>query len=161
MINIRSNVFETNSSSSHSISLNFSDEKLENPDDTLVLNKWGELTIEGENFTGLEFLIAGAKSKAALIATYVFVHGDMKLKERFESVLKERTGCTSVHYDIRFCEEIDGPANTFYFPDIEGLYWYDKEGDEFGFVDILKNKKRLKTFIFDSDVTIEAGEIQC
>jgi hypothetical protein len=162
MINIRRGVFETNSSSSHSLSLTFNDvDDLKCLTGKLTLSDGGVLNIVGEDFTGIEFEISGAKSKADLIATYIVVHDDKKLKERFESVLKKRTGATNIHYDIRFFAQDGLPANTFYFPDIEDTYWYNDEGDEFIFADILKSKKRLETFIFDEDAMLDAGEHSC
>lgn len=161
MINIRHSVFETNSSSSHSLSLTFSDTDLKYLTDTLSPNEDGLLVITGEDFTGIEFEISGAKSKAALIATYIVVNDDKALKDRFESVLKKRTGCTSISYNIRFFAQDGQPANTFYFPDIENTYWYDDKDDEHTFTDILKSKKRIEIFIFDKGVMIDAGEHAC
>jgi hypothetical protein len=65
MINIRRGVFETNSSSTHAIVLHFSDE--DSLDETLIPNESGELIIKGADFTGIEFQIAGAELKAALV----------------------------------------------------------------------------------------------
>ncbi len=160
MINIRRGVFETNSSSSHTISITFNEDC--DLDDKLLPDENGMLLIAGEDFTGIEFEIAGAQSKAALIATYIRVHGDDKLMERFESVLKEYTGAKRISYDIRFFKQLNGEkANTFYCPDIEGVYWYNENDDELSFTDILNNKKRLAKFIFGRDNKIEGGEIYC
>jgi hypothetical protein len=127
--------------------------------DTLPPDKNGELLIVGEDFTGIEFEIAGAQSKAALVATYAQVHGDEKLRERFEEVLKKHTGAQTISYDIRFYKQLDGkPANTFYCPDIEDTYYYDADDNEFCFADILKSKKRIAKFIFGKGNMIEAGE---
>jgi len=156
-INIRRGVFETNSSSTHSISLTFNDDELT---DTLPLDENGDLLIVREDFTGIEFQITGAISKAALLATYIRVHGDDKIMERFEDVLKERTGARKIFYDIRFFKQLNGqPANTFYCPDIEDTYYYNDDDDEVSFTDILKSKKRIAKFIFGKENMIEAGEI--
>ena len=157
MINIRRNVFETNSSSTHSISLRFSDNKI---NDLLVSDENGELLIEGEDFTGIEFKISGAKSKVALIATYVRVNGDDKVKERFEEVLKEHTGAKKISYDIRFFKQLNGQsANTFYCPDIENTYYNDDNDNEKEFKDILNSKKKMAFFLFGKGNFIEGGEI--
>jgi hypothetical protein len=159
-INIREDSFETNSSSTHSIVLNFNDNNVE-LDDTIVPNSDGEIIISGEDFTGLEFMIQGAESKAALIATYIMVYDDKDLKKKFESVLMKQTGAKKISYDIRFVAQNDIPANAFYCPDITDIYYYNDDDEEIYFQDLIKKKEFLKRFIFCSKINIEAGEIYC
>ena len=162
MINIRKNVFETNSSSSHSITLNFNNSKEEvlEPFDP---NEEGIIVLKGENFTGTSFAVYGPQSKMNLIATYIVVYNNVELKERFEKVILEHTGAKKIVYDIRLQAIDDKPPNAFFMPKIMGayLYLYDEEADVeeeiyFDFDDLLKDEDKLKKFLFLKSASIDS-----
>lgn len=164
MINIRQNVFETNSSSSHSFSLSFHDD----PDitQTIIPNENGQILFTGGNFTRSEFSILSSLDKANAVATYIIVYGDEKLKERFEKVVKEHTSAIDILYDIRLTGTSDQPPNTFYCPRLGSAYsyYYDEEKDEefeISFKEILSDEKLLKTFLFSKKAYFEVGIQDC
>jgi hypothetical protein len=159
MINIRKNVFETNSSSSHSITLNFnnSDDDLE----SFEPNEEGMIVITGEDFTGTSFSVSGTQSKMNLIATYFTVYGDNELKERFEKVVLEHTGAKGITYNIRLTTVDSNPPNAFFMPKIMNAYCYsyneddDTEGELY--LDyLLEDDDRLKKFLFLNCASIDS-----
>lgn len=161
-INIRSNVFETNSSSSHSFSLKFS---IENDSilETIKPNKKGQIILTGGNYTYSEFSITTPLEKANVIAANIVVFGNKDLKERFEKIMKEHTGATEIVYDIRLMATEDGKQpNTFYCPRINSAcaYCYDEDADdeiEISFESILVDESLLKQFIFNDTSYFEIG----
>jgi len=165
MINIRQNVFETNSSSSHSFTLTFNalDKAMLG---TIAPNEKGQIVFTGGNFTGSEFAVGSPQNKANLIAANIVVYGDADLKERFEKVIKEHTGATEIIYDVRPMI-IDGKTpNTFYSPKFNHMYsyHYDEETDEeseISFNDILADDKLMKTFIFSDSAHVDVGIHEC
>lgn len=135
MKQVRTSAFETNSSSSHSITL--SDDTEIN--DFLYVSPDGVCTI----FTGeygweiREYTDAG--TKASYIATYVKNYGTDESKKKYEEMLfkvvKEVTGAKEV--------EIVGEKDDFYeFGHIDHESVYVP-------LDVLGNEETLKKFIFD------------
>jgi len=114
MINIRKNVFETNSSSSHSFTLNYSSVECELK--TIIPDQDGKIVFTGGNFTSSEYGLDTPMEKANAIAAMIVVYGDNALKERFERVVKEHTGASELVYDIRLKAEGGKLPNTYYCP---------------------------------------------
>src|ERR1041384_1998628 len=98
MKQIRHSVFETNSSSTHSISISSDVRTL----DTLYVDENGVVTIEGEQFGWDEETFRNAESKAsyAMIYAHEWVGED---KDRYiqmlTDVIKQQTGAREVVYN--------------------------------------------------------------
>ena len=170
MINIRQNVFETNSSSSHSFSLNFKKSRGGSVLNTIVPDENGLIVFTGGDFTKSEFSIKTPQQKADLIAANIVVYGNDELKERFEKVVKEHTGATEIVYDIRTMVDNGNQPNTFYSPRVNSSYSYnydyDEETDEeleseIYFSDILTDNDLMKSFIFSDSSYIIVGIREC
>lgn len=160
MINIRQNVFETNSSSSHSFTLNYS--SVECTLETIEPNEDGKIVFQGGNFTSSEYELDTPMEKANAIAAMIIVYGDNELKERFERVVKEHTGASELVYDIRLKAEGSQPPNTYYCPKLGSAYGYDSESDEecdMGY--LTEQDETLKNFIFSPNASIEVGIKDC
>lgn len=151
MINVRSSVFETNSSSTHSITLNFNDSV--DLTDTIYVNSDGKIVLSGGDFSYTEIYIDKAISKANFIAVYMCVYGDEQLKLRLEKVLKEQTGASEIVYDIRMIYFDGKPANSFFSTEYNNPYDYDNSDS---FQDIIKDEDKLRKFIFNSSSRIYA-----
>lgn len=94
---IRSSVFETNSSSCHSISVHSDDVSTY---DTLYPDRDGVLTFTGDEF-GWEFAkYHDAITKAEYLVTLFKVHGKSN-QELFERVVLDHTGAKSIVYDMK------------------------------------------------------------
>lgn len=166
MINIRQNVFETNSSSSHSFSLKFKKKSGDSILNTITPDENGMIVFTGGNFTKSEFSIKTPQQKANLIAANIVVYGNDELKGRFEKVVKEHTGATEVVYDIRTMAANGSQPNTFYSPRVNSAYsyYYDEETDEESeiyFSDILADNDLMKSFIFSDSSYIVVGITEC
>jgi hypothetical protein len=90
---IRTGVFETNSSSTHSISIDESVELL----DTLPVDDTGRITLTGGEFGWGPSEHTDALTKANYIATDYSYSEDYSI---LTEVIKEQTGCTEVVYDM-------------------------------------------------------------
>jgi hypothetical protein len=161
MINIRSSVFETNSSSSHSVSLKFAND----PDESLepfLPNSEGKIVLSGGNFTCSEYELTTPQDKADLIAACAVVYGDTELKNSLDKILLEHSGASEIVYDIRTMA-IDGKApNTFWMPKLLNAHCYNYDGEdneeiELTLKEILKKEDMLKRFLFakSSYITVE------
>ena len=95
MKNIRRNVFETNSSSTHSISISESSDGIL---DSLPVDEDGTLHIDGGEFGWEEETYHSARSKASYCA--IDTINDPKSREMLEKVLKDHTGAKSIVYHI-------------------------------------------------------------
>jgi hypothetical protein len=140
MLNIRQGLFETNSSSSHSFSINIANSgRLQ----TIVPDKDGNLTIKGGDFSEAEFYISDAWQKANAIAVYCLLKDDQEHLKMFEEVLLETTGAAKIIYLAK--------------PFGQGMNSY--MGSEFisYLVSALENKEKMKQFIFDSKSHINAS----
>jgi hypothetical protein len=94
---VRNKVFETNSSSCHSISIHKDDVETYH---TLYPDKEGVLTFTGGEF-GWEFAkYHDAITKAEYIVTLFKVHGKSD-QELFERVVLDHTGASRIEYDIK------------------------------------------------------------
>jgi hypothetical protein len=95
MKNIRQGVFETNSSSTHSVSVSKDSDGIY---DTLLPEN-GILTIEGEDFGWEWQTYNDPKMKAAYAAVYL--NYDSSQTEILEKVLKEHTGAKEIVFNIK------------------------------------------------------------
>ena len=97
MQKIRHNVFETNSSSTHSISIHSDSVDTYH---TLYPDREGVLTFQGGEF-GWEFAkYSDAITKAEYLVTLFKVHGQ-PCQELFERVVLNHTGAKKIEYDIK------------------------------------------------------------
>jgi hypothetical protein len=142
MKKIRNSVFETNSSSTHSISL--SDIPL-NPDvmQTLPIDENGVVTLSGGDYGWEIETYRDAISKANYALVYAMDwSGDRseEFQEILKDVIKEQTGCKDVIFEGGLCD------------------W--KEGFDFGYIDhqsvedndlhyLFEDKEKLRNFIFN------------
>lgn len=172
MINIRSNVFETNSSSSHSVSIEFEGKTRFNSKSpsllgTIAPNSLGQIHLNGGDFTRNEFELCKPIDKANLVATYCIVYNDNKLKESFEKIVKEQTGATEIVYNIRLTSTADGEVNTFYMPRMHSAWFYsssyddDADEDEGSLKDVFLNPEQLRVFLFCNDIYLSVGIHEC
>lgn len=99
MRTIRENVFETNSSSSHSISL--SDPSISNDGmmDTISLDKNGDIVLSGGEFGWQWEKFSDALTKANYCAVYVSLYRDDLINQLID-VIKDQTGANNVILDI-------------------------------------------------------------
>lgn len=168
MINIRSNVFETNSSSTHSVSLKFSGIHEGMLLERVKLNSKGQIVLTGGDFASTEIELHSAIQKLNFIGAYILVYGDEALKNRFEKVVKEQTGASEIVYNMRFVANDGKPANTFFSPEYSDPYGQfedddENEGDncdEIQLHDILDNEGKLRAFLFSKDSSISSS-IRC
>ena len=163
MINIRYNIFETNSSSTHGFAIDFiwNCPKLE----TIVPDKDAAIVLTGGDFTKEEYVLRTPLQKANLIATVLMTKYDPDRFMLFENLIKEHTGAESIIYDIHLSANGDKDANTFCSSQIarQDVYWYDGNTDEDMETDLwnlMANKEYLKLFIFGGS-TFECGEVAC
>jgi hypothetical protein len=141
MINVRNNIFETNSSSTHSVSLYLSDNDIF---DTIIPNSDGQIVLTGGDFASVEFDVYNVEKRINLIAAYIvaFCHNDVL--SLFEKVVKEHTGATHIIYDIHFVYINGKPANTFLSPEVNDNY----DNNNIHIYNIVNNEQHLKSFIF-------------
>lgn len=132
MINIRKNVFETNSSSSHSISIS----SRNNLFDYLEQDENGVITLNGGEFgwTGGDFF--DAETKANYCA--VDCHNDPVKTKMLIEVIKDHTGCKDVVFNI----------NTDYNSGNWSYIDHQSQGTSW---DAFTSRDTLKRFIFNPE----------
>jgi hypothetical protein len=138
-IQTRQAAFETNSSSTHSLSISSGSTDLL---DTLPLNEQGEVVLNGGQFGwGVEDY-SDAGTKASYAAIYVSDWSGEKsaeFKEVLDTVIKQQTGCSNVVYD--FSTDWSHPRETSYI---------DHQSVEGGQLDYLfEDPELLRQFIFN------------
>jgi hypothetical protein len=137
---IRQSVFETNSSSTHSLSVSPCDSR--DLLDTLPLNEDGNVVLAGGEFGWEIEDYTDAYSKANYAAIYVSSWAGEKsdrYHEVLDSVIQEQTGCSNVVYDF----------NTTWEDDCETSY-IDHQSVEGGQLDYLfDDPELLRQFIFN------------
>jgi hypothetical protein len=154
MINIRNNVFETNSSSTHTVSLLFNEK---DDFEDISPNKDGQIILNGGDFSCTELCISSTLNKLNFIAVYMKVFGDKNLKERFESIIKEQTGAKEIIYNINMLYFDDKKADSFFSTEYTNSFcYYDDNDHHVSLLDILKNKEMLKIFLFNKNCGIES-----
>lgn len=160
MLNIRNNVFETNSSSSHSVSLVTSDgsELLE----SFVPDENGNIVLKGGDFSYTEKWITSTIDKLNFVAVYFHAYYDPELKERFERVVKEHTGAAEIIYDIRLQVQDQQSANSFLSTEYaEPSSYYSENELRVTLDNIFNNDDLLKMFLFNKKFGIEANIENC
>jgi len=132
MKNIRRNVFETNSSSSHSISISTKD----NLFDDLEQDENGVITLNGGEFgwSGGDFFDAETKANYCAVDCY----DNPEEKEMLISVIKEHTGCKEVVINI----------NTDWN---SGNYSYIDHQSQGTSQDAFQSRNTLKRFLFNPE----------
>lgn len=134
---VRKGVFETNSSSSHSIALATEDKQFVL--DTIYPNQHGEIHLTGGEFGWDWFKHNDAETKANYAA--VDFDNDEQLTEMLHEVIKEQTGATSVIND--FTSEYSGGNYSYIDHDSHGIVPRHREG--------------LKNFIFNKNSWLFGG----
>lgn len=125
MKNIRNSVFETNSSSTHSISLATDFDCLT---DTIIPNDNGTITIYGEEFGwGVDYY-NDCRTKLSYLLT-AFHDRDESAFERVIRIVKEHTGAENVIFDLN-----------------EG--YIDHQSYDVPF-DVLENDEFIRVFLFN------------
>lgn len=136
---IRSKVFETNSSSCHSISVHSGDISTY---DTLYPDINGVLTFRGGEF-GWDFAkYRDALTKAEYLVTLFTVHGKSN-QELFEQVVLDHTGAKSIEYDLP-----DQPFDAY----IDHQSWEDPNEPIFQLT-----YETMKDFIFNPNSVLMTG----
>lgn len=107
MKNIRSKVFETNSSSTHSISIYPATSGMY---DTIVPDDHGAIVLVGGTFGWEWEKYADAFTKANYAA--IFAHGDTALESMLKSVIKDHTGAKEVIFNFN-TEDYDGENYSY------------------------------------------------
>lgn len=138
MKKIRTGVFETNSSSCHSLSIDDTDILL----DYLIPNEYGEVTIEPGEFGWQweKFNDAATKASYCLTGTQYVFHKDEKLAlSNLREVIQEHTLCNQVNLII---PNDDYKSKSYGYIDHQSAE--DGEMD-----DLLFDKTKLHNFIFN------------
>ena len=125
MKTIRHNVFETNSSATHSISIN----KHTCVYDTLPVYPDGVILFKGGSFDRWSNEIKSVLDKCNYIVTSFFIeHGPwdaIKKLQQFERVVKEHTGATEIVYatgiDMMYVEDYNGAVDDLPDGDLKEL----------------------------------------
>jgi hypothetical protein len=139
-INIRKGVFETNSSSTHSVCIpeDLTDEML----DTIVPNEDGILELYGGEFGGGGEVINDAITKANYLAVYCKEWypeakiNDLLLKDILINVIKKQTGCSDVSFD-----NVDGYIDH-QSVESEDYHW------------LFKEEETMRNFIFNKEAEL-------
>jgi len=139
MQTIRQNVFETNSSSSHSFTCTIETEGML---EALVVDKMGNITLNGGNFSKFEFYISSALQKANAIAVYCEVTGNDVVRAMLEEVLLSQTGAEKVVVNVRML----GPDRNSYVSS-EFLSYLEEA---------LGSKRDIRNFVFNPKSEISA-----
>jgi hypothetical protein len=133
---IRRSVFETNSSSTHSLVITDAVDF-----DTVGLNDHGALEIPAQDFGWEVQTYSDAPSKMSYVAIYVrdWVKGDQAdyFKKMLDEMLVEHTGATYVQHP----EEIEGDYDSGGYIDHQSVE--DRDLDH-----LFESKDTLKNFIF-------------
>lgn len=138
MKNIRNKVFETNSSSTHSISIS---EDSDGILDTLPVTD-GTVTLTGGEF-GWEWNKFNDSTTKANYAA-VFAQGDEKMEPMLVKVLKLHTGAKKVEFD--FTREWKDPSDAVKYSYIDHQSDRTESGDAF---QAFESPEKLKNWIFN------------
>lgn len=136
MKNIRKSVFETNSSSSHSIHI---DETTELLDNSLIPNDVGELILAGGQFGWEWERFNDAKTKA----NYASVSDSGVNQKLLIEVLKEQTGAIDVI--IKADDDYKSPYHSYI------------DHESCGLLSQLNTKEKLRNFIFNQNCWLVTG----
>jgi len=136
MKKIRQNVFETNSSSSHSISISFNDSK-DLLDNSLIPNEDGNIVLRGQDFGWEIEDYNDAETKAVYMALYATRYAGNESEEfttTLIEVIKKQTKCQEVilpsedegHIDHQSVDSEDY-HHVFYNPDNLRQFIFNRE----------------------------------
>jgi hypothetical protein len=143
MINIRTGVFETNSSSSHSFNINVATEGMLESIAPDLNGDIDEIVLNGGDFSAAEIIVESALDKANAVAVYCCLTDDDCLMNMLHKVLCEHIGVTRVTININL---VGSKLNS----------WMSKEFAETLYREVY-NDQRIKNFIFNKKSIIEAG----
>jgi len=139
--------------------------------ETIELDSDGAITLNGGDFASTEINLTDPLVKANFVAAHIMVYGNEKLLERFEKVVLEHTGAKGIIYNIRFTYSDGKPANTFFSPEYSYPEDYADYGDDgcdddeeddvenvtsISFKEVLKNKQKLKVFLFSDRANVSS-----
>lgn len=138
MIKTRNSVFETNSSSTHSVSI----EDITDKDmlDTMLPNEDGNIVLEGGEFGWEEESYNDAWTKANYLAVYSCLYSgdlDETFKENLKNVIKDQTKCKNVIFEIT-----DDWNKNYSYIDHQSVECRDYD-------DLMRNLKEIRNFIFN------------
>lgn len=139
---VRQGVFETNSSSTHSISIATQTQGALM--DTLPLDKERVLILEGGEFGWEEASYKDALTKANYMAIYALQWGKEesgKFIKIFEDVVKEQTGARKIEYAFTTSWQA-GPDEVFAYIDHQSV-----ENKNYHYV--FQDREKLRQFIFN------------
>jgi len=161
MLTIRNNLFETNSSSTHSFSFRLSfalisvEEALEQLD-----IKDGVLKIPGSVKCHALCFVSKLPDKLSLIATHIEANDDEKLKTVFEDTIKKYLpSINQIEYNVIFSGKARNACYNPYLIDSDINYNYTDEIEEDDqdseLRELLFNPKYMKMFLFGAKSSIE------
>lgn len=137
MKNIRKGVFETNSSSTHSVHI---DESTDLFDTSLLPNSEGVITLTGGEF-GWEW---DKFNDASNKANYAAIQSSGVIREMLEEALKSQTGAKSINY--RFSDNYD-----------DHDYWAYIDHQSTGMLNFLDSVEKVRNFIFNPNCWLFTG----
>lgn len=139
----RHSVFETNSSSTHSISIS---ENIDGLLDTIVLDCNGNVVLSGGEFGWEIRTYNDALTKANYLLVYAMTCASSKpeYEDVLIKVIKDQTGCKEVVYDVQlYNDELD-------------FGYIDHQSTEDGQLDYLfEDENLMRQFIFNPQSTLE------
>jgi len=165
MLTIRNNIFETNSSSTHGISLEvpYSRHSKIKLNYEVELSEDDSLVINGYDFSEFDFETKTINEKISLCLMVMMVN-KYDVTE-FIDFIKQKTGAKKVINNIKLMD------NAFITTELLNTYLYILNEDMLGddqkekevvlFEDIIKNPRYLEYFIFGEGIHIYAGKIYC
>ncbi len=139
MKNIRQNVFETNSSMSHSISITVATTGVL---ETIASDENGSILLKGGDFSETELFINKALAKANLIAVWFTLLDNQELKQNFEEVVLKHTGASNIVYNIAVCGKLINSYITSQYIDY--------------LTEEISTKENIKNFIFNPKSRLSA-----
>ena len=167
MLTIRNNIFETNSSSSHSFSY-YIDDGLHAPEECYrqlqPLIKDGTLTINGIMMGNPECAFRSLESKLAIVGVIIAATDNEKLKAVFEKVVKEYL---PIIKEIKYnCILAGKNINASYNPymlstDVSNENWLDLDNNEepesSEFNKVIESPPYMRCFLFGMTSSLEGG----
>lgn len=153
---VRHNVFETNSSSCHSITISSKDTNL---NDIPMPNQSGEIELRSGEFGWEISEYNGFYEKAAYLIVYIRDWSGkdcIQYKEIFERIIKEMTQCETIVYEPLFWDseeqtyEWEGETRSYVAPLGEG--YIDHQSVECRDLDYMfEDTEQMKFFLFNSN----------
>lgn len=159
---VRNKVFETNSSSCHSVTI----AEKTGVYASLPVNEEGIVFIDSGEFGWEQETYSDAATKASYLAVYIRDWaGDKQqdFKEIFEALLKEHTGCDTVEYKEKFWaeEERHWKNGEAYMVKLGGGYIDHQSVEDNDYHYLFENVALLKEFIFNPGSVLETDSDNC